>query len=272
MAKFVASVSGGKDSTSMCLHLQELGIEHERIFMDTGWEHQATYEYLRGPLTKALGPITELRGPLGMADLCRKKGMFPSRLRRFCTSELKVLPAIAYVHELLDAGHDVINAVGIRSAESRARQHLPEADWSGDFGCWVWRPILHWSVQDVIDIHARHGLAPNPLYLAGHSRVGCWPCIHANKSQLRLLAGDAERAGELRRLEREVGDAAEARGAERPFFFQANGALRSEGRVGRGVPIDDVLRWAITAHGGRQYELIHDDGEPPCMAWGLCDA
>lgn len=271
MTKFVASVSGGKDSAAMCLHLQELGIEHERVFCDTGWEHPATYDYLRGPLTDKLGPITELRGRYTFEEPCIKKGMFPSRLRRFCTSELKVLPAIAYVHDLLDAGNDVVNAVGLRAAESRAREHLPECDWSGDFGCHVWRPILRWSMQDVIDIHARHQLAPNPLYLAGHSRVGCWPCIHANKAQLRLLAGDAERAGELRRLEREVGDAAEARGAARPFFFQANGALRS-GRARRCAPIDEVLRWAITAHGGRQYELIHDDGEPPCMAWGLCDA
>lgn len=36
--RVVASVSGGKDSGAMSLYLTELGIEHDRVFMDTGWE------------------------------------------------------------------------------------------------------------------------------------------------------------------------------------------------------------------------------------------
>jgi len=85
----VLSVSGGKDSAAAALHLRELGIEHIRVFADTGWEHAATYEYLRGPLTDLLGPITEVRGLLGFADLVRKKRLFPDRTKRFCTTELK---------------------------------------------------------------------------------------------------------------------------------------------------------------------------------------
>lgn len=34
----VASVSGGKDSTAMCLWLQEQGLEFTPVFLDTGWE------------------------------------------------------------------------------------------------------------------------------------------------------------------------------------------------------------------------------------------
>mgnify|MGYP005834036721 CR=1 FL=1 len=34
----IASVSGGKDSTAMCLNLQELGIPFRPVFMDTGVE------------------------------------------------------------------------------------------------------------------------------------------------------------------------------------------------------------------------------------------
>jgi tRNA(Ile)-lysidine synthase TilS/MesJ len=37
--RVVVSVSGGKDSASMCLLLKELGIPFEMVFMDTGWEH-----------------------------------------------------------------------------------------------------------------------------------------------------------------------------------------------------------------------------------------
>jgi 3'-phosphoadenosine 5'-phosphosulfate sulfotransferase (PAPS reductase)/FAD synthetase len=53
---YLASVSGGKDSTAMSLHLRERGIEHRRVFFDTGWEHAATYEYL-DYLGDVLGPI-----------------------------------------------------------------------------------------------------------------------------------------------------------------------------------------------------------------------
>ena len=107
----VASISGGKDSAAMSLYLTELGIEHRRVFMDTGWEHQATYDYLRGPLTDKLGPIEEIRGPLTMVELIKKKGMFPSRRFRFCTTELKVKPMASYLKTMEE---EPVNAVGIR--------------------------------------------------------------------------------------------------------------------------------------------------------------
>ena len=44
--RVIASISGGKDSAAMSLWLTE----HDRVFADTGWEYEATYEYLRGPL------------------------------------------------------------------------------------------------------------------------------------------------------------------------------------------------------------------------------
>jgi 3'-phosphoadenosine 5'-phosphosulfate sulfotransferase (PAPS reductase)/FAD synthetase len=114
----VASVSGGKDSAAMCLYFRELGLEHRRVFADTGWENAKTYDYLRGELTRVLGPIDEISAGITLPDLVRKKGMFPSRTKRFCTSELKVKPLAKYIRALDD---DCINAVGIRAAESQAR-------------------------------------------------------------------------------------------------------------------------------------------------------
>src|SRR6185312_16096551 len=66
----VASISGGKDSAAMSLYLHEMGIEHDRVFMDTGWEHPATYEYLAGELPRVIGPITTLRAD-GATDIKR---------------------------------------------------------------------------------------------------------------------------------------------------------------------------------------------------------
>jgi 3'-phosphoadenosine 5'-phosphosulfate sulfotransferase (PAPS reductase)/FAD synthetase len=169
----VASISGGKDSAAMSLWLIEQGIGHRRVFLDTGWEHPDTYEYLRGPLSDALGPIEEVRGPETFEELVIRKGMFPATTKRFCTQELKIKPIRDYLARLLDDGIDLVNAVGVRRAESRARSQVVEWEWSDFHDCEIWRPLFDWTEADVIYMHQRHGLAPNPLYLRGATRVGC---------------------------------------------------------------------------------------------------
>lgn len=360
----VASVSGGKDSAALALWLREQEIEPRRVFADTGWESTATYDYLRGPLTAALGPIDEVRMPItdrmrrladdirahvdeytppltdrereilpallenAFALLAIDKGMFPSRLKRFCTTELKVKPIQRYVLALEE---DVTNAVGIRAAESAARASMTRWEWSSSFDCWVWRPLIAWSEQDVIDIHTRHGLRPNALYLRGASRVGCWPCINARKKEIALVADlDQERIDMLRLMERLVGDAAYLRAENRaaagkepfvfrnrPTFFHSHGRQQPnagtkatcEACAGEGghhvsdpdfptgqawkecepcdgegvihtkvpmeqwkpdVPIDEIVKWARTDRGGRQYALF-EDTDDGCVRWGLCE-
>ena len=269
--RVVASISGGKDSAAMSLYLKELGIEHDRVFMDTGWEHAKTYDYLRGELARVIGPVTEIRGDRTMVELVKHKGMFPGRLRRFCTQELKVFPMQRHLASL---NTETINAVGIRAAESANRAAMPEWEWSEGFDCEVWRPLIAWSEQDVIAIHKRHGLAPNPLYLMGATRVGCWPCIYARKAEIKLIADtDPERIVTIRAMEAEVGDAMQARAdakgttlATRPAWFASR-----LGRVGVD-PIDKVVEWSRTSHGGRQFEMYAaDPADAGCMRWGMCE-
>jgi 3'-phosphoadenosine 5'-phosphosulfate sulfotransferase (PAPS reductase)/FAD synthetase len=273
--RVVASVSGGKDSAAMSLYLTELGIEHDRVFCDTGWEHDLTYEYLRGPLVEKLGPITWLEPKRKMEDLILHKGMFPSRMRRYCTQELKVRPLARHFKARMDAGDDIVNAVGIRANESESRSKMPEWEWQDGFDCEVWRPLLRWSEQDVIDIHHRHGLRPNPLYLRGAQRVGCWPCIYARKDEIKLIADtDPNRIVRLRVLEQQVAEKAHARAAENgetlkndPAWFQAK-----NGGTGECWPIDTVVEWSRTARGGKQFELFAADSrDAGCMRWGLCE-
>lgn len=293
--RVVASISGGKDSAAMSLWLTENGVEHDRVFQDTGWEHPATYDYLRGELTRVIGAVTELSGPWKMRELVIYKGMFPSRQRRFCTQYLKIFPMQEYLKGIEE---DHVNAVGIRRGESRARSRMTWWEWQEGFGCETWRPILDWSEQDVIAIHHRHGLKPNPLYLLGAQRVGCWPCIFARKAELCMLADlTPERVDLMRELEHDVAEAAaeryavrgetfESLGYSRPTWFQNPNPKKQQcrdcggkgcevcnhrgtRRYGACMPIDDVIYWA---KGGDQRELFAAPySEQGCMRWGLCE-
>lgn len=331
----IASVSGGKDSAAMCLHFKEIGVPYEAVFCDTGWEHDDTYAYLCDELPKAIGPIQWLTREKGtMADLVRQKAMFPSRTRRFCTEELKVFPIRAHLESLIEAmpGVDVesdevrsfvaafeamgvsivnvermrlVNAIGIRAAESQSRGQMPEWEhWGADgtlrIPVLVWRPLIRWTEQDVIDIHRRHGLRPNPLYLRGASRVGCWPCIYARKSEIAMVAKESpERIDLIETLETDLSALAVARAAVRArspwpveLYFQhgADGMIchapdpevverehqlrdvthwRNQrtyfgvGDKSRGwefYGIRQTVEWAKTDRGGRQYRLFEQDG------------
>lgn len=269
--RVVASISGGKDSAALSLHLTELGIEHDRVFMDTRNEHASTYEHIRGPLTQKLGPITEISGPHSFEELIRRKGMFPSRVTRFCTTDLKVMPAKAHMAGEMEET-DIVNAVGIRRAESKARSQMPEWEWSETFDCDVWRPLATWSLADVLAIHKRHGLALAPLYAMGASRVGCWPCIHARKEEIALVARiDPARIAEIDRLEREVNAEATARARAKGEELVHRRTLFSYGGGGRKhypLPIYEAVEWANSRRG---------EWQPPgaaegCMRHGLCEA
>ena len=216
-----------------------------------------------------------------MPDLVKKKGAFPPRVLRFCTQELKVLPIKKFISDFREAhGVEPINVVGIRAEESLRRSKFLEWEDGGPMGCDTWRPLIDWLVGDVIEIHSKHNVPPCPLYLRENnpaSRVGCYPCIMSRKKEiLAVSTEDSWRIDEIRGLEKEVGDALEARlakkgetlesaGRERPSFFQAR-----LGTDEKSWPIDKVVEWAKTSRGGRQFEMFHTS-EPGCQMWGLCD-
>jgi 3'-phosphoadenosine 5'-phosphosulfate sulfotransferase (PAPS reductase)/FAD synthetase len=189
------------------------------------------------PLQRAIGPITVLRPPLAMPELILKKGIFPNRTMRFCTEELKIFPLFRHLEKLIDAGDEILNVVGIRAEESDERETYPEWDvlkWKDksdqEYDADVWRPLIGWTEERVIEIHTRYGLRPCKLYLDGASRVGCWPCIFNRKAEIRMVADRTPwRIRHIRSLEGAAASAAHARAAAKgeqrreadPAFFQA---------------------------------------------------
>jgi 3'-phosphoadenosine 5'-phosphosulfate sulfotransferase (PAPS reductase)/FAD synthetase len=277
-SRLVVSTSGGKDSTAMCLTLMERGFsasDYDRVFFDTGWEHPETYEYL-DKLELTVGPIKRLKANIPISEEHRhlvvkyeerlgfespmirrvfQNLFFSSRTMKWCTKDLKIKPAEEYFYS---QGDECISLVGIRRDESKKRSTMTEWEWSYAFDCWVWRPIIDWSFSDVIDIHKRFDLMPNPLYLNGSNRVGCWPCIMSRKREIAQL--DDHRASIIRDLENDV-SRLKGGTARASTFFQT---MHRKHAV---MTIDMVMQWA---KGGNEIELFSNE-EPTCVKWGLCN-
>ena len=287
----VCSISGGKDSTTMALLLRELDIPYINIHLDTGWEHPATVRYVHDYLPGVIGPIKVLkRSGGGMVDLVKQQAGFPGGNQRFCTRELKINPMRDFLRAL---DEEPINTVGIRSGESRRRAVMPVWEYSPTMRCMVWRPIKAFSEADVYAMHARHGVKMNPLYAAGCSRVGCWPCVYSRKSEIKLLAEvDPGRIDMIRELEAHVAKLRQKRydnrGAKEnhpPTWFAHRLAAWS---------IDEVVAWAHSDKGTITWRRAFDQTDPTldlkarlaalqpelftapsheqgCMRWGLCE-
>lgn len=279
------SLSGGKDSTAAGLLLREHGVKFQPVFADTGWEHPDTYAYVDS-LEKHFGPIARVGYQGGMRQLIRDRGSIPAGHRRFCTEELKMFPLAVFFSE--NAGGPTafkVVVTGIRRAESRKRAvmdqwevddvHVPARLAGGEaLNCYqlLYRPLLDWKLDDVVEIHRRHGVAPNPLYLRGFTRVGCFPCVLSGKDEIRRVAAEApEIIDEIEELEQEITEAAATRfGDERLRTFFQKGNSAEDLRSG---PIRQVVQWARNARGGRQGTLGLDDpnDDGGCGVWGLCE-
>ena len=202
-------------------------------------------------------------------DLCLSRGGFPSAGRRYCTDQLKIKPIAEKVYApILDAGDWVLSWQGIRAQESKARAGAPQREEMFVYGCdyHVFRPLLHWSVSDVMEMHARHGLKPNPLYTKGFSRVGCWPCVMTNKGGLRALAlYDPQAIEVLDKWEALINQATRS-GAATFFPGRDVSPVRPIHHTTHGIR--QKVDWAKTQRGGKKYELFLEQESEPGSEWG----
>lgn len=269
----ICSVSGGKDSTALyCLMVEFYGHDFLPIFADTGNEHPVTVNYVRNLHTMAGGPeVVIVKGnfddklikkgiePSGNAflDMMMWKGRAPSSKAQFCTEWVKLYPQLLYLEEHY-GDKEWIMHTGIRAGESIARQKRQPFSWNTYFDCEEILPMLYETEEQVFEFLFEKQVPPNPLYAAGFTRVGCYPCIHANKTQISKLEDWA--FTKLAEWEKKIG---------RTWF--------GPGTVpGVHIPsIEQVKEWSKTSHGGKQYNLFSSQDTadvPSCMSgWGACE-
>lgn len=207
-------------------------------------------------------------------DLCLWKGRFPSHAAQFCTEHLKRNLAVAYQLELIEQGYTVVSWQGIRRDESRRRRMAKQYEYAGA-GLHIYRPLIDWSAQEVFAYCQQQGIAPNPLYTQGMARVGCMPCVNLKKDELKEIA---------RRFPEHIAriaawEALVSRASKRGYstFLHKGPGEHCQGETDRQIfakgHIGQMILWAKTSHGGRQYSLLDDlDDVHACSsAYGLCE-
>lgn len=330
----VVNLSGGKDSQACALLAAERGMPFRLVMADTGNENQITLDHAAYVAEFVGVPLETVRAdfsaqmakkrefiaarwpeagvpaerveralsilhPTGIPflDLCLWKGRFPSRMAQFCTEFLKSKAVEeSVVAPALEMG-PLVQWLGVRRDESPNRRNAAmfQRVRRAPRDMLLFRPLIHWTADNVFSFSAAFGARHNPLYMRGMGRVGCFPCINENKEGLRQIGSRfPEAVDKIMEWEGLVADASK-RGAA--TFFAADVSPEGadlvkalKGRVERIMRRDhadllqpdrereakrtrraimndlsaaapwpraaQVFDWSKTSRGGRQFDLL----------------
>jgi 3'-phosphoadenosine 5'-phosphosulfate sulfotransferase (PAPS reductase)/FAD synthetase len=200
----ICSVSGGKDSTALyCLMQEYHGSDFYPIFANTGHEHPVTLNYVRNLAHMTKGPEVATveanferqltvkgykKTDYTFLDMMLWKGRAPSSKAQFCTEHLKLWPIKFHLEQRFPRDqYEWVMHTGIRAGESARRAKMHPFSYNDFFDCLSVLPMLYNDEGFEFEYLEEKGIPPNPLYALGYGRVGCFPCIHANKDELVLL-------------------------------------------------------------------------------------
>ena len=202
---YIVGYSGGKDSDVLVDLFRKSGVKFFVIHNHTTLDAPETVYYIRKKFAQweAEGIPCKIYYPeKSFWSLCLERKMLPSRIARFCCSELKERD----ISELKFATH----SFGVRKAESVKRSlhrdsiemrdkekysdiqlfHFDNADEVRQTGAcyrkkyFIVNPLAYWSNEYLWNYIESEHIEVNPLYGEGFTRVGCVGCPMARKYRI----------------------------------------------------------------------------------------
>lgn len=234
----VICASYGNDSIALIQWAYDRSLPNTTVlYSDTGW----SVDWWDQRVSKAeewvrtLGFKTSRTHCEGMVSLVRRKKGWPRNGMQFCTTELKIKPTIEWL-KCNDTEGEATCLVGVRREESARRRTFPEYTEESPThgGRPLWAPLVNFSenMRDTLVHKAGFEVLP-------HRSMECFPCVNANRGDLRLLANDQDRVTLIEAEEASLGISAHGKPK---FMFRPN---KFQGACG----IREICRWAKASHG-----------------------
>ena len=159
--------SGGKDSIVSYDLVKKSGVKYDVHFNQTTIDPPEIYDFIRTNYPE----IKWEKPKRSMFKAIRARQVPPTRMRRYCCSELK---------ELHGTGRTMIT--GVRREESTARSHRTEYEPSRHNPLTIYcNPIVNWTTADVWAYIGKYDLKYPVLYDEGYDRIGCIMCPLQNR-------------------------------------------------------------------------------------------
>ena len=206
--------SGGKDSDVIRILAQLANVKHACVHNLTTVDAPETVRYIKSlPEVQISYPKTT------MWKLIEKKLMPPTRLARYCCSELKerggngkvIVTGVRWAEsKKREESADIVRIIGKPKATQKTANQLSAEYRASKQGglllstdndnsrrmvemCYRTRkttvnPIVEWTDRDVWDFLHHYGCESNPLYQCGFHRIGCIGCPLAEKGRFSEFA------------------------------------------------------------------------------------
>ena len=192
---YYVAYSGGKDSDAIRILCQLADIPHELVHNHTTVDAPETVRYIRSIL-----PLEQIHMPKrSMWDLIVHKKMPPTRIVRYCCTELKeaggkdrfVVTGVRWEESInRKKGRSSLEIQGssrkngiILNADNDENRRLFETCMKK--GKRILNPIIDWTTAEVWEFLRHYNCKSNPLYDMGYHRVGCIGCPLARKMRIK---------------------------------------------------------------------------------------